>query len=473
MAIKFYPSQIGSIFITPLSYTGSPFKLLLADLWLVFINLGYFFKVFEPWTPALSGYLCELSFTWKNNRDLGLHVFLFFLQLLFLLSIPIWVLMPVWAVAIGFTTFWVFNYSICYVLNGPRSVRTYGSAREYAQGRAKHAEERWLYLNGICTGRHWLKCSVDRLALTFGRPVMGIHNRTNGFIFDLIECLVQRNLNYATTDIRIAYPILKGELYDKHVERVILICHSQGGIEGSMIIDWLLAEIPQDLLRKLEVYTFGNAANHFNNPHLRREYQKCALTNPSLPADSAGSKRPVEPRANRNRNGKSIPHIEHYAHTYEIVSRIGILHFANNYAHDKFAARFMGRIFEVEATGHMFVQHYLDTMFPLSERVRERLQGGGGCTGQRPDNSWGLERVDEDAEFMNSVVERRGRVKPGDRLGREDWEVSLVRDPEGGFRGANVAEEGKPGIDAMREFQVKLFSRLWLYRNGESPEDEY
>ncbi|KAF7876534.1 hypothetical protein EAF04_001623 [Stromatinia cepivora] len=462
--VKFYPSQIGSIFVTPLSYTASPFRLLLDDLLLVFINLGYFLKVFKPWTPAHSLYLCELSFTWKNTRDLGLHVFLFFLQLLFLLSIPLWILMPVWAVAIGFTTFWVFNYSICYVLNGPRSVRTYGSAPEYAQRKDEHAHERWLYLNGVCTGRHWLKGSVDRLALTFGRPVMGIHNRTNGLIFDLIECLVQRDLDYATTDIRIAYRILKGELYDDRVKRVILMCHSQGGIEASMMIDWLLAEIPQDLLQKLEVYTFGNAANHFNNPHLRREYQKCALASPSLPANSAGSKSPIDPRANRNRSGKSIPHIEHYAHTYEIVSRIGILHFANKYTHDTFAARFMGRIFEVKATGHMFVQHYLDTMFPLSERVRRRLQGGGGGTGQSPDNNWGLERVDEDAEFMNRVVERRGRVKPGDRLGREDWEVSLVRDPEEGSGGA-----GAP--DGIGEFRVRDFSRLWLYRNGESPID--
>ncbi|CAD6455951.1 f2bb4969-fd20-4266-9d11-c98415a445f8 [Sclerotinia trifoliorum] len=457
--VKFYPSQIGSIRITPLSYTTSPFKLFFDDLWLVLINLGYLLNVFRPWTPALSGDLCELSFTLKNCRDLGLHVFLFFLQLCFLLSILIWVLMPVWAVAVGFTMFWMFNYLICSILNGPRSARTYKSAHEYAQERAKHAKERWLYLNGVCTGRHWLEGSVNRLALTFGRPVMGIHNRTNGLIFDLIECVIQRSFDYATTDIRIAYRILKDELYDDDVDRVILICHSQGGIEASIMIDRLLAEIPQDLVRKLEVYTFGNAANHFNNPHLRREYQGRALANPALPA--ADLNKPADPLTNQERNGKSISHIEHYAHTYEIVSRIGILHFANNHNNDALAPRFMGRIFEVKARGHMFVQHYLDTMFPLTRRRRRKLPEISQGSGKGPDDDTQPGSVVVDAEFMKSVVEREGRVAPEDSLGREDWEVSIT-DLEG-------IENGLVG--GMTRVQVRNLSRLRLYLNGRIPED--
>lgn len=47
-----------------------------------------------------------------------------------------------------------------------------------------------------------------------------------------------------------------------------------------MIIDWLLQELPQNLLSKLEVYTFGNAANHFNNPHRNIQSQHNAISNP-------------------------------------------------------------------------------------------------------------------------------------------------------------------------------------------------
>lgn len=30
----------------------------------------------------------------------------------------------------------------------------------------------------VTLSRHWLESNVDRLALTFGRPVLGVHNKT-------------------------------------------------------------------------------------------------------------------------------------------------------------------------------------------------------------------------------------------------------------------------------------------------------
>jgi len=37
-------------------------------------------------------------------------------------------------------------------------------------------------------------------------------------------------------------------LYDPNLTKIVFILHSQGAIEGGMIIDWLLQEVPQDLL---------------------------------------------------------------------------------------------------------------------------------------------------------------------------------------------------------------------------------
>ncbi|ESZ96162.1 hypothetical protein SBOR_3437 [Sclerotinia borealis F-4128] len=453
--IKYYPSQIGSKLVTPLSFTASPIKLLLEDLWTALINLRYAPNIVLPLSPTTSGDLCELYPSARNLGNIALHVVLFFLQCFFLLSIPIWILMPVWVVAIGFTMFWVTNLSICFLLNGSRLVSTYQSAPEYAQEKKAHAHEQWLFLNGVCVGRHWLKCAVNRLALTFGRPVLGIHNRTNGVIFDILECLIQRSLNYASTDIRTAYRILKGKLYDPNITRIILVLHSQGAIEGSMIIDWLLAEIPQDLLQKLEVYTFGNAANHFNNPHLHLASQSNALSHPSLPATSltrtittlfTSSNGPVELPTNRNGNGKSIPHIEHYAHTYDFVSRFGVLHYHHNYSHETFAPRFMGRVFEVEDSGHMFVEHYLDRMFPLSKSLCKRLVSSSFRNERKQqdlitDANAEEEHVDENPGFMGSVVQGLGRVEPDDKLGREDWEVSYVGESGDGDEVENEDEE--------------------------------
>lgn len=114
---------------------------------------------------------------------------------------------------------------------------------------------------------HWMRNNLNRLAITFGRPILGVHNRTSGIIFDVIECLIQRNFSYATNDVRVCYRVVRDVLYDPSKTKVIFVLHSQGGIEGGLVLDWLLQEMPQDLLSKLEVYTFGNAANHFNNPH--------------------------------------------------------------------------------------------------------------------------------------------------------------------------------------------------------------
>lgn len=90
--------------------------------------------------------------------------------------------------------------------------------------------------------KHWLKSNLERLSLTFRRPVIGVHNRTNGIIFDLMQCIVERNFCYATADVRNAYALIKDRLIAEKHKKVVLILHSQGGIEGGLILDWLLSE---------------------------------------------------------------------------------------------------------------------------------------------------------------------------------------------------------------------------------------
>lgn len=233
----------------------------------------------------------------------------------------------------------------------------------------------------------------------------------DGILFDIVECLVQRNLGYATYDVRICYSIIKEKLYNPQYSKVVFILHSQGGIEGSMIIDWLLQELPQDLLCKLEVYTFGNAANHFNNPHRYIRAQAQALKNPALASVDAtcvvedgtaggltsspvatdregAASSDVDPTiapAQRHPSNlalrsetssadpallsdRAIGHIEHYAHTTDFVALWGVLHFATSARGPKPGmSRFIGRVFARASArgGHQFCQHYLDGMFPL------------------------------------------------------------------------------------------------------------
>ena len=174
----------------------------------------------------------------------------------------------------------------------------------------------------------------------------------------MLECLVQRNLNYATRDVRAVYAVLKETLSRPGVGKVVLVLHSQGGIVGSMALDWLLQELPPALLAKLEVYTFGSAANHANV--LSRETH-------------------------------TATHMEHYAHTSDAAALWGVLHYT--------AAQrspFAGRVFARASRrgGHQFCQHYLDGMFPLA-----RDQDTGAIVG-----------CAEASEFMESSI---GDTTPG------------------------------------------------------------
>jgi hypothetical protein len=237
--------------------------------------------------------------------------------------------------------------------------------------------------------------------------------------------LIQRAFAYATGDVRSAYPLVKKALLDPECEKVVLILHSQGGIEGGLVIDWLLDEMPRDLLEQLEVYTFGNAANHFNNP---RRTWRCENDERS--------------RTQRRANW-SIRYIEHYANLADPVSWLGVLRFAN------IPNRYMGRLFVRSGSGHLLNQHYLDNMFTL-----------------------GLDkRVLESNPFMDMEVETRKDTAQGSSMegsvsddDREETLFPILRIVESRSRQARVP------TDEREVLRVKDFSRLWQYRNGGSPE---
>lgn len=349
--------------------------------------------------------------------------------------------------------------------------------------------------------QHWLKNNLDRLAMTFKRPVLGIHNRTSGIIFDIIECLIQRNFSYATSDVRIIYRILKKILYDPSKSKVVLILHSQGAIEGGLVLDWLLQELPQDLLSKLEVYTFGNAANHFNNPH-RHAYsqsltklkplsamstimmettttpttadqespvladgtdgagdgQNGGATQPSLAKETSSLS--STSRASIAAQDRAIGHVEHYAHSTDFVAIWGVLHFATNRTGSPEIPRFIGRLFSRSTGlgGHQFNQHYLDGMFPL-----ERDPATGQFVGASEEN-----------EFMEEEV-RLG--KEGDTMDnvREAFDITYAG-TQGFGSGAITTPVDVHSVGGRRkkikgDVKVKDLSRLWSYRNGKSPDE--
>lgn len=245
----------------------------------------------------------------------------------------------------------------------------------------------------------------------------------------MLESLIQRAFSYATADVRSAYILVKQALLDAGCDKIILVLHSQGGIEGCLIIDWLLDELPHELLHRLEVYTFGNAANHFNNPSC-----SCQLKQDGLMTGH------IHPPAHR-----SIGHIEHYANSGDPITWLGVQRFAN------IPNRFIGRLFVRPGSGHMLNQHYLDNIFTLG-----------------PDH-----KVLASNAFMDMEVKPKMDVLADRTNGKwiktdEHREETLQPIP-GHERPRLPKDEESPAHQIRR---VKDYSRLWQYRNGGSPESQ-
>lgn len=288
---------------------------------------------------------------------------------------------------------------------------------------------------------------------------------------------------------------VKDALLEEKNKKVVFILHSQGGIEGSAIIDWLLQELPQNMLSKLEVYTFGNAANHFNNPFRDVAAKAQADRKPLAAAVDAAlgptagaalsASKPAEggkPQQSRNdppltpptplspspmistppaspgalagletgsRNpvalsGNAIGHIEHYCHANDFVAQWGVLHFkTKSVENPPKAPPFAGRVFSRTGArgqeGHLLCQHYLNAMFPLER---------DGKTGEPV-------RCAETNDFMEDEVTVSGRAEGGG-------------DTDDGQPPGSPGMLGRGGAETMTR-KVKELSRLWQYRNGGSP----
>ncbi|KAH7124063.1 hypothetical protein B0J11DRAFT_568956 [Dendryphion nanum] len=452
MSVKLVPSQSGKPAESPLPYTGNPLYLCWYDVLLFWRCSWSVVGIVLPLSPWPCGPLDELYPSIQNLICLALHGFLIVLQVLFLASLPILVAFPVGTAFIYVAAVMVVNFSVSWLLNGHDSVHR--SKVHLGNDAQEHDDEFWIYLNGVSVGqvtspflrvclnslgtrKHWLQGNLDRLALTFRRPITGVHNRTYGIIFDLIQCIIERNFCYATFDVRNSYLLIKDCLLQEQHKKVILILHSQGGIEGSLILDWLLSELPHDLLQKLEIYTFGSAANHFNNPHRISAYVE-ASRSPTVTA----------------RNDKAVRHIEHYATDGDFVARWGVLGFS------RMENRYMGRVFIRSGMGHLLNQHYLNMMFPLGKDQRT-LESNPFMDGEVDFSSDGAVDKARDGIFETMLNGGNGAV------------TAIVEDMHSPVEPVSLsrAESILEAKLAQKKPKVRDFSRLWEYRDGKKPEN--
>lgn len=247
--VLFIPPQMGPITKYAGRYIRSgPLWLMFKDLCILITVLPYLPLMFFPMGTTDKR---EKGLRFQSIRDSVIQLVLSVLELvLSILFLPALVSLPgILFLALAIACILLIGL-LAWPTQGSRVVEATIDERTLRRSQ-QHPGERWVFVNGVCTGSSGLQQNIDRLSLLFGRKVLGIHNQSYGLISDLLECIVQRCLSYSTEDVRVACEVLRGYLVDEEVKKVVLVAHSQGGIILSMVVDYLLAELSGEMMGKL------------------------------------------------------------------------------------------------------------------------------------------------------------------------------------------------------------------------------
>ncbi|WRT66772.1 uncharacterized protein IL334_003735 [Kwoniella shivajii] len=303
-------------------YDDDPITMIYKDFWILLKNWRTLPLVLYP-APKPGRDI--------TNKGAGLQALLVVVSIILtaLCLLSFFIGMPPPVISVSILCAWIYGFN---AYAGKERV-TY----QDVVGDDKDEKEAWLFVNGIGTSRSGLKLILDDFYRLFGRRVTGVHNRTFGVWFDLVECTLQRDLTWNTTDTREGYNIIAKHVADGTKEKIVLIAHSQGGIIMSSWADQLLADFSYQQLKKVEIYTFASAANHFSIPETE--------------------------------HGPAFGCVEHFVNEKDYVSDIGLLAFTpqpprglepNASNVPRLSGRFAGRIFKrLNQTGHLLLTHYL------------------------------------------------------------------------------------------------------------------
>lgn len=172
--------------------------------------------------------------------------------------------------------------------------------------------EKWLFVNGVAGEFFWLKLYCEKLRNTFGREITGIFNRSDGILWDLIECAGERSpagdqktLIQRTKSSREAQDKLKTTLerelklsstFDKKKNNyIVMIAYSQGCLLLRLVLeDFVRSNVYSEAMNtRLRVFTFGNPS--------------------------------IDWRVIDDPLHKYVNHTEHFANARDFVAKLGVM----------------------------------------------------------------------------------------------------------------------------------------------------
>ncbi|KFA60130.1 hypothetical protein S40285_09578 [Stachybotrys chlorohalonatus IBT 40285] len=209
------------------------------------------------------------------------------------------------------------------------------------------SNERWLFINGIANELVWFQSSCDKIRDAFNQEVIGVYNRSEGILWDLIECVgehsaatdKQKEMIEHTPSSKAAQNKLEEELKKalwpgghSISNKVVMIAHSQGCLILRLVLQKLVSENPMgtpkmhDMKKRLRVFTFGN---------------------PSIDWRVMGEE---------SQSLSEYAHVtEHFAHEADFVAMLGVV----RYHKDTESGYGEGSVFLSNGgRGHLFGAHY-------------------------------------------------------------------------------------------------------------------
>jgi hypothetical protein len=171
--------------------------------------------------------------------------------------------------------------------------------------------EQWLFVNGICGEYFWLQLYCEKLRDTFNRDIRGVFNRSDGILWDVIECAGERDTNgrentliQRTPSSMAAQRVLSRELSaalqnESSNGYIVMIAYSQGCLLLRLVLqDFVRNNAHQNAMReRLMVFTFGNPSIDWMGTHEGGRIRLCEY----------------------------VQHTEHFANERDFVARLGVL----------------------------------------------------------------------------------------------------------------------------------------------------
>ena len=179
-----------------------------------------------------------------------------------------------------------------------------------------------IFINGIMSNKDVIELNRKELSNLLNRPINILHNATDSFLSDLIECFIGKATNDLTEASTEALHTLCNKILNPKIKKILLICHSQGTIIISNVLQNLhkLGLDKEEYLKKIEIYAFANCSTKMNYII------------------------------------DDLPYIESFANNNDIVASMGC-----NCSEDiKDLISIDGEKFICKKSGHMFNSHYIN-----------------------------------------------------------------------------------------------------------------